>query len=383
VQALLTSNEYDVIVVGSGPAGASASLSCAEQGLKTIMIEALALPRDKLCAGGVSPWVIEKLGIPEELVERTIQSIQVYAGSKKIPIIPWPRDMAYRMVMRREFDYFLVEKCRKAGVEIRDMTHVSSLTSGKNREANGVMTSSGEFKARLVIGCDGASSVVARTAGLWVKWWGKNDSWERWKKHQAFCLETQMHLEPQEIERRLGNTMCLLFEKDFPGYYWIFPKRRFLTVGVLSFSPTLGSKQLVEHLKAAINDRPAVSELLRGSEMSPLRGAYLPIRGPLCPSYSEGVMLAGDSASQVGAVWGEGIYFAVRAGLAAGETAVEAVERNDFSGQFLKRYEDRWKREIGVNLQTQAKILLDEPTPLEATIAFSKYFAGNRRILFT
>ena len=379
----MAEQKYDVIVVGSGPAGTTASLMCASSGLKTLMLEALPLPRDKLCAGGVSPWVIKKLGIPEELIERTVQKVQVFAGSKKIPTIPWPSDMAYRMVMRREFDYFLVGKCREAGVEIRDKTRVSSVRKDEKGQAIRVLTSSGEFNAKLVIGCDGAFSVTARTTGLWTKWWGRNNARKGWRNHQALCLETQMYLDPQEIEKRVNNTMYLFFEKDFPGYYWIFPKRSFLTVGVLSFSSLFASKQLVEDLTTAIRTRPAMSELLRGAKMGPLKGAYLPIRGPLSPSYSDGVMLAGDSAAQVGAVWGEGIYFAVKAGIAAGETAVKAIRSNNVSGQFLRKYEERWKREIGGNLQTQARILLDAPTPLEATTAFSEYLVKDRELLTT
>lgn len=378
----MAEKKYDVIVVGSGPAGTAAALNCAKSGLETLMLEALPLPRDKLCAGGVSPWVIKKLGIPEELIERTIQQVQVLAGSKKIPTIPWPSDMAYRMVMRKEVDYYLVEKCRKAGAEIRDKTRVSSVTKGKKGETNGVITSAGEFRARLVIGCDGASSVTARTSGLWAKWWGQSNTWKGWKKHQAFCLETQMYLDPQEIEKRIGNTMFLFFEKDLPGYYWIFPKRSFLTVGVLSSSSSFASKQLRERLTRSIHTGPIVSGLLRGAKMGQIKGAYLPIWGPLCPSYSDGVILAGDSAAQVGAVWGEGVYFAARAGIAAGETAVEAIENNDVSSRFLKKYEERWRREIGDNLQTQARLLLEAPTPLQATIAFSEYVVKNRKKLF-
>lgn len=379
----LSDQQYDVVVVGSGPAGTTASLSCASSGLKTLMLEALPLPRDKLCAGGVSPWVVKRLGIPEELIHRTIQQVQVLAGSKKIPTVPWPDDMSYRMVMRKEFDYFLVRKCREAGVEVKDNTPVSSVTRSRMGEISGVRTSSGEFKARIVIGCDGASSVVARTAGLWAKWWPHDKGGKGWRKHQAFCLETQMHLDPQEVERRVGNTMFLFFEKDFPGYCWIFPKRSFLTVGALSFSYLFPSKRLRERLTTAITSHPAMTEILRGTKISPLKGAYLPIRGPLCPSYSDGVMLAGDSASQVGAVWGEGIYFAAKAGVAAGETAVEAIGDNNVSSQFLKKYEARWKREIGDNLQTQARILQDAPTPLQATVAFSEYIVKNRKKLFT
>jgi digeranylgeranylglycerophospholipid reductase len=374
--------KYDVIVVGTGPAGSVASLSCGSAGLKTLLVDALPLPRDKLCAGGVSPWVIEKLRVPDNLIERRIEQVQVVAGSKKIPVIPWPSDMAYRMVMRKEFDHFLTEKARRAGVVIKDKTAVITLLRNEQGLVEGVRTTRGEFRAGLVIGCDGASSVVARTSGLWKKWWNQEDIVKGWRQHQALCLEMQMRLDPQVIEGMVGNTMTLLFEKDFPGYSWIFPKRKVLTVGIASFSDLTRADELRERFHILVNNHPVASRLLHHAETGRLQGAYLPIRGPLSPSYDDGVMVAGDSASQVGAIWGEGIYFAVRAGMAAGETAVEAINKQNASRQFLKKYEERWKREIGENLSAQAKILSGSPTPLQATTTFAEYLMKNRSRLY-
>jgi electron transfer flavoprotein-quinone oxidoreductase len=377
----LNENEYDVAIVGAGPAGCSASLSCAQGGLKTLLLEALPLPRDKLCAGGVSAWVIRQLRIPSSVIEGTVQQVQVVAGSKKIPVISWPSDMAYRMVMRKEFDHFLAGKAREAGATIIDKTPASEVVKDSNGAVRGVKTSQGEFKARIVIGCDGSSSVVARTSGLWEKWW-RQSPMKGWRQHQAFCLERQVRLDPKVIEQRVGNTMTLLFEKEFDGYYWIFPKREVLTVGLASFSPLTIADELKKRIDKFMHNHPVASELLRGGGAGRLRGAYLPVRGPLFPSYDDGIMVAGDSAAQVGAVWGEGIYFAVRAGIAAGETAVQAINSSDISKHFLQKYEDRWRREIGENLEIQAKILRESETPLQATITFTEYFVKNRRRLY-
>ncbi len=232
----LAETDYDVIVVGAGPAGSAASMKCSQAGLKTILIEGQSFGRDKLCAGGVNPWVIRKLEVPDSLIERTIEQVQVVAGSRKIPVIPLPDDMAYRMVLRKDFDWFLVRKAKEAGSTTKDRTKVYSVLKDAEGRVSGVSSSEGDVKARLVIGCDGASSVVARTSGLWEKWWSRRGMKRGWRNHQAFCLETQMRLNPKEIERRVGNTMTLLFEKSFPGYYWIFPKSSVLTVGALSLS---------------------------------------------------------------------------------------------------------------------------------------------------
>ncbi|WXG46734.1 MAG: NAD(P)/FAD-dependent oxidoreductase [Candidatus Atabeyarchaeum deiterrae] len=373
--------QYDVIVVGAGPAGSAASFSCAKANLRTLLIESQPLPQEKLCAGGVNPWVIQELGIPERLIERTIQQVQVVAGSKKIPTIPWPSEMAYRMAMRKDLSHFLADRASKMGVTVIDSRRVLSVLKLRDGTICGVKTSGGDINAKIVIGCDGASSTVARTSGLWEKWWGPKVL-SGWLRHQAFCLETQMHMDPKIIEKRVGNTMTLFFEKEFPGYCWIFPKRRVLTVGVLSLSSSVNKEELRGQLEKLVHIHTLASELLKGGQMEPIRGAYLPIRGPLTPSYDDGLMLAGDSAAHVGAIWGEGIYFAVKAGIAAGETAVQAIHNGDVSRESLKIYEERWKMEIGENLETQSKILNDAPTPLQATIAFAEYIVKNKSKLY-
>jgi electron transfer flavoprotein-quinone oxidoreductase len=286
------------------------------------------------------------------------------------------------MVMRKEFDLFLTEKAREAGAVVRDKTPVSTVVKDNEGIVRGVKTSHGRYTARLVIGCDGASSAVAKTSGLYEKWWKQKDTMNGWRQHQALCLETQMQLDPHVIEDRVGNTMTLLFEKGFPGYYWIFPKRKVLTVGLASFSRLSRANELGERLNKLIHDHPVASQLLHGTRMGRLKGAYLPIRGPLSPSYDDGVMVAGDSAAQVGAIWGEGIYFAVRAGIAAGETAAQAINTSDTSKHFLQKYEERWRREVGENLEVQARILNQSETPLQATITFTEYFVRNRRRLY-
>jgi len=365
-------NEFDVVVVGAGPAGGLASSICAGSGLKVLMLEALPLPRDKLCGGGVAPWVIKQMDVPDHLIERTIEHVQVIAGSKTILKMPIPNEIAYRMIMRQDFDHFLVRRAQQVGTVIKERTRVHSVLRNNRGAVVGVLTNIGKIRAKLTIGCDGASSTVARSAGLWEKWWPKETS-KGWRRHQAFCLETQMQLSPEMIESRISNTMMLFFEKDFPGYYWIFPKKRVLTVGLGAFSDAIGANVLRERLNRLIRLHPVASEVLEDSQMGSVKGAYLPIQGPLSPSYAAGVIVAGDSAGQVGSVWGEGIYFAVRAGIAAGETAVQAIQEDDMSAQFLREYENRWKQAIGKSLSIQADILRESPTPLDATTTYAEH----------
>jgi flavin-dependent dehydrogenase len=85
----------------------------------------------------------------------------------------------------------------------------------------------------------------------------------------------------------------------------------------------------------------------------------------------------------VGAVTGEGIYFAVRAGIDAGEIAAEAALSNNTSAEFLAKYEERWKKEIGTHLDTQVKLLNETKNPLIAMGLYTSYTLQHQKELFS
>ncbi|MGQ9723371.1 MAG: hypothetical protein ACUVXA_18865, partial [Candidatus Jordarchaeum sp.] len=138
------------------------------------------------------------------------------------------------------------------------------------------------------------------------------------------------------------------------GYGWIFPKDGMLSVGVGSAAGMMDRKP-AEYLKYFMK-HPAAAQFLDGGKVVMSRGAFIPYRRVFTPSYSAGLLVAGDAAGMVSPVTGEGIFFAVRAGMDAGTTASEAVQSKDFSADFLSKYEQRWMNSIGHNLGFQAQV---------------------------
>ncbi|MEX2705986.1 MAG: NAD(P)/FAD-dependent oxidoreductase [Candidatus Freyrarchaeum guaymaensis] len=105
-----------------------------------------------------------------------------------------------------------------------------------------------------------------------------------------------------------------------------------------------------------LNKHPVLPKILEGGKIILKRGAWLPIMHVQRPSYGNGVLLAGDSAGMVSPISGEGIYYAVRAGIEAGVMAAEAVNNGDFSAGVLSNYEERWHSVIGEQLHYQEKL---------------------------
>jgi len=372
--------DYDVIVVGAGPAGSMAALYAARSGASTALLDMEKLPRDKLCGGGVNAWVIRKLSIPENIVERTMDKAQVVAGDKKLPLVSWPDSLAWRMVLRDRFDHYLTKMAVEAGVSLIESTPVESVVLD-NKAVHGVKTRNNDYlHCKVVIGCDGASSKIAKTAGFWSKWF--NDSAQNWFDRCAYCVEAQYKLPDSEIEARVGNTTFIFYERDLMGYHWIFPKKGLLTVGT-GCARTHSRKKPSSYFNDLVRGNQIAKEILKDAKLvGRPKGAYVPFSGALKPSYADGVLLAGDSAGMVGAVTGEGIYFAVRAGMVAGEVAAKAALAGNTSSKYLSQYEKKWQAKIGLDLDTQARFLRKTQNPLIAMGLYSAFVIRHQKELY-
>lgn len=110
---------YDLIVVGAGPAGASAARTAAQLGLKTLLLEKEKISRSKLCGGGLTPKVLRilDLNLPRDLIERSVRSARIHIGDD-IYEFESERTLVY-MTSRALFDAFLSDKAGEAGAEVR------------------------------------------------------------------------------------------------------------------------------------------------------------------------------------------------------------------------------------------------------------------------
>nr|MDO8076640.1 NAD(P)/FAD-dependent oxidoreductase [Candidatus Freyarchaeota archaeon] len=345
--------KYDVLVVGAGPAGSMAAMKAAEGGAETLIVEKQKLPRFKLCGGNIANWVVVKLGIPEEVLDRKYTSI-TFCTPPKYEKQNFPVPGAYWGVYRNRFDYHLTEMAVKAGAEVRDGIHIRDVIK-EGGAIRGVVTGDGEqIRADVVIACDGVYSLIARKSGLWDKWFTERG--ESWKDNVAFCMGVEMKLDNDIIDERFEDSYVIFTGKEIAplGYGWIFPKDGMVSVGVGSAAGMMDKKP-DEYLRYFMK-HPAAAQFLEGGEVVLERGAYIPYRRAFTPSYMAGLLVAGDAAGMVSPITGEGVFFAVRAGIDAGVTAAEAVQSKDFSASFLSRYEERWMKTIGTNLEFQSQV---------------------------
>ena len=318
---------YDAIVVGMGPAGATAAYELSRAGLSVLAIEKHIHPRYKVCGGGLSVR-IEQLLDPEfkSVVEQTIFGIQFsYRGQDSV-LIESPSPIAY-MVMRDRFDHHLVQQARRVGTDIcegepaRSFRHISGGVE--------VTTDRGLYHAQVLIGADGANSQVAR---------------HLFPGRRLRCIPT---LE-SEIEIGQG-AQCPVQGKALidvgagsMGYAWVFPKQGRLSVGVGEFQSKPASlKNIFDRFVRGDKDLASLDVPKPVGHPLPLFSRPTePYRQQEPGEFVNGrALLVGDAAHLVDPLFGEGIYYAVR----SGKMAATAV-----MNQLHNRSKSLWDYELAI-----------------------------------
>ncbi|MCA9499296.1 MAG: NAD(P)/FAD-dependent oxidoreductase [Nitrospira sp.] len=306
----LHSFQYDAIVVGLGPAGASTAYELGQLGMSVLAFDKQVHPRYKVCGGGLSAR-IERI-LPADfktIVEATVYRVQFIYGGTDSFIVESPQPVAY-MVMRQTFDQWLVEKARQAGVEIREEESVVAIQ--ELEDGVEVATGKGRYRGRVVIGADGAMSVVAQQCFP-----GRDVG-------NIPALESEYHGNTPHAFQGT-HTVLISLRGAKKGYGWIFPKKRGLSLGVGEF--VRGGNRPKRSFEDFIRHESALAGL---SIPSPV-GHPLPIAHHQANRFGHRwagslvrhrAVLVGDAGRLVDPLLGEGIYYAVRSGqLAAASVA--------------------------------------------------------------
>lgn len=308
---------FDVVVVGGGPAGATAAHDLAGQGHKVLLLDRAG--RIKPCGGAIPPRLIRDFAIPDKLLVAKISSARMFSPSHRR--VHMPIDGGFvGMVDRDEFDEWLRARAQAAGA-----TRQAGRFAALKRDHDGTAIveydeSGGEaadktrraVRARVVIGADGANSAVARQAIP-----GAESTKFVFAYHEIIAS-------PQSASADFDPKSCDIYYRGdlSPDFYtWVFPHGATTSVGVGSACKGFSLKGAVGALREEAG--------LEGCETIRREGAPIPLKPLKRWDNGRDVVLAGDAAGCVAPASGEGIYYAMYGGRLAANAAAQFLATGD------------------------------------------------------
>jgi len=325
---------YDIIIVGAGPAGSTLARALEDSGKRVLIIDKQAFPRDKTCAGWVTPAVLGSLDIdPDEYsVGRTLQPIRRFRiGMMGQSAVENDHgDIVSYGIRRCEFDAYLLDRVES---EKQLATPVKSI---KRNNGNWVINE--QWQAPLLIGAGGHFCPVARLLGVGP---GKHET-------VVAAKEVEFEMTPEQARacEARGDTPELWFCRDLKGYAWVFRKGSYLNIGL----GREDNHRLSDHLDAFVEEMKQ-----SGRIPSDLPGrfkghAYLLYAHANRPLVDDGVLLIGDAAGLAYTQSGEGIRPAIESALMAANVIKAAP---DYSALSLQSYGERIAERFGTRATDQ------------------------------
>ncbi len=333
---------FDVVVVGAGPAGLLAAEELAQRDVHVAVLERDQIPgKEKPCGGYLTAKGMVDGKIPLSLVERVTSGISISIPNQPLRQVDYGNPVGVQLT-REALGTHLCKRARKSGVEVFLNHKVTECIRDKGSWNITVKNAPYKFQSPLLIGADGVSSTVARLTGLR----------RRFTRNQlGITIQARVELSPATITERFGGRMEFYYGSDVCpfGYAWIFPKHDCLYVGIGSLLSATTSS-LDSYLNYFIQGHPIASAQLEGGRVSKIERALVPLTFQN-DSYGEAVLLVGDAAGHCSAITGEGLHYSIAAGRIAGQVSADCLTRSDVSARRLRRYERLWQCEIGNDLK--------------------------------
>jgi len=336
--------ESDVLIVGAGPAGCTAGILLARQGVRVSILEQRHRMHQKVCGDLIGPrvlWLLEALRIgwkKEEPLGKGIRSISIYDEGK---LRSWARFSGDRdgesppaLTMRRDvFDGLLQERALEAGCAIHYGTGFRSLV---RRSVGTVQCSAVEegrercFRARMLIGADGVNSKVARITGLADR------------RPEKTILAVRGYF--SNVKGLRDSIELYFLRRILPGYAWVIPLgEKIANIGLGMRADVCIRKQvrLQAELKRWIRDHPVLASRMRTAEpKGKIQGWPVGSYGGRRKRSDSHVLLLGDAGSFSDPLTGEGIFGAMQSAFLSVPVILEAFGTGDFSRARLSRFDE-------------------------------------------
>lgn len=343
--------DFDVVVVGSGPAGATTARTIAERGLRVLLVDKkqeLGAPIQ--CSGAVSAHALSDADVPPvaEFTLAPIFGFATYRTDGEVTTLdyrqlkpdPYQQTPLGYVVDRRRFDRYLMTLAERAGTDVWLKTTGVDYSFGADGVAEVRLDRFGQpatVRARVLVGADGVQSQVGRWAGL--------------RTHLsldqiASCLQYVV----DGVETN-GLLEIITGKQWAPGgYAWIFPKGHGYAEIGLGVTRTMTKHDARYHLDYFLQ-HSFLTDRFKNVRILEVQGGGVPLAAPLKTPYADGLLLVGDAARHVNPITGGGIHTALRDGVLAGNFLGDFLSAEQpASAQHLSEYQQRWLTEMGESM---------------------------------
>lgn len=316
------STAVDVLVIGLGPAGASAAAVAAEAGLKVLGVERNRRIGEPVQCAEFIPTPMMRYAREEQVFRQDITGMKTMLPSGGVEESEFPG----LMIDRAEFDRAIADRALRAGAELREETRLDALDADASRAVLRGPQGSFEVEYGLLVAADGPHSTAARLCGL----------------PPLKTVNTRQYTVP--LHTPYADTDIWLSDAYPGGYGWFFPKGKLANIG-------LGAdKRFERDMKAPLDELHA--ELVRlglvGEEILSRTGGAIPVGGLRERLFAGNVVFVGDAAGLTHPISGAGIPAAVISGERAGEAAVALLRDGDDSA--LADFEEDIRDQFEVTL---------------------------------
>ncbi|MFC1940829.1 geranylgeranyl reductase family protein [Chloroflexota bacterium] len=320
---------YDVAIIGAGPVGSQVAYRLAEIGHGVVVVERKErLGEPVCCAGIISQECVNSFAIDESVVFRRVNSAKIFSPSAKLLSL-WRREPQACIVDRAAFNVALANRAQGKGADYVLNSQVENIEVNKDRVRIEAASKEGGlnlFEARAVVIATGFSAKLVEKLGL--------------GKVGDFVTGAQAEVETtgvDEVEVYLGQEIA-------PGFFaWLVPTAPHKAlVGLLSRrSPGLYLKRFMSSLLAQGKIASAEVKISYGG---------IPLK-PLARTYSERLVVVGNTAGQVKPTTGGGIYYGLLCADMAANTLQQALKSDTLLARNLANYEEKWKKKLGQELK--------------------------------
>lgn len=336
--------EYDVVVVGGGPAGSSAAYEAAKNGAKVVLLEKEETIAETVRTSGVT-WIqnIKEFGIPDDCFN-PIRNFSFCSPNNEVTIsdtVPRAAVLDVRKTYR-----WLAEQAKNQGTDVFIKTNINNVIKNDDGDIIGVSGTNTqghvEFFGKVIIDASGFASIVGKAMNLVSQW-------------KRFGAGAEYEVEAENIDK---DTWWLMVGQKYSpaGYAWIFPvseKTARIGVGVgkpeSQIDPTERLKELIERKTGPIK---------KLGKITPIEFHYglIPNDGVSRKTVFDNLILVGDSAGQANPLVLEGIRYAIKFGREAGRVASNAIKNGTTDEKSLEPYEEYWRKDIQSKINAASKV---------------------------